>query len=308
MRPDLKNKLHGVLVPVVTPMNDDFSLRLESVPRHIDYLIEAGVEVLIPCGSTGECPSLSVDERKQVARAVVESAAGRATVIAGASDTRLAAVVEVAHYAAEIGADGILVTPPYYFLPTEDQVFAFLQALDREIDLPFVFYNNPATAKINASFELIERLAELRNFGAIKENNSQPVRYYEELVKFGDFFPVIPAGEPPAVFNMLSGAPGFMSVAANFHPRLIGDMLRLAKEGRTEEAFAKFEILRRYRQLFEARNRQGYPLYVVYAKAALELMGFEVGPPRLPLTPPSPLELEELRRVLREVMELEVAA
>ncbi len=148
----------------------------------------------------------------------------------------------------------------------------------------------------------------MKNFAAIKENNSQPVRYYEELQEFGDRFPVIPAGEPPAIFNVLSGAPGFMSVAANFNPRLIGNMLEFAKAGRIEDAFAEFEILRRYRLLFEARNRLGYPMYVIYAKASLNLLGFEVGPPRPPLSPLSEEELDELRQVLREVMKLEVVA
>ncbi|MFV2043719.1 MAG: dihydrodipicolinate synthase family protein [Anaerolineales bacterium] len=306
MRPELKDKLAGVLVPIVTPMHEDYSLKLELIPRLVDYLIEGGIRVIIPCGSTGEFPSLTDDERRQVIRTTIEAANGRVPVIGGVSDTRMGSIIELANFAKQVGADGVMITAPYYFLPDEDDIFSFFQRIDQSIDIPFLFYNNPATTKFNATLELMERISTLDNFGAIKENNSQPVRYYEELQRFGDAFPIIPAGEPPAIFNMLSGAPGFMSVAANFNPRLIVAMQEAAQAGRIQEAFEQFEKLRAYRSVFEARNRLGYPMYVVFAKAALKLIGFEVGPPRPPLRPPSEQDVLRTREVLREVMKLEV--
>lgn len=306
MRTELTDKLVGTMVPIVTPMNSDFSLRLDAVAAHVDYLIEGGVKVLIPCGSTGEFPSLSAEERKAMIQATIAAAGGRVPVVAGASHTQVSQVVEFCRFAAQAGADGALITPPYYFLPSEEEVFQFFAAIDRQIDLPFMFYNNPATTKFNASYELFDRLSTLSNFAAVKENNSQPVRYYEELQLFRDRFPVIPAGEPPAVFNVLAGAPGFLSVAANFNPALIAGMLQAAQQGRIAEAFEHFEVLRRYRQLFEARNRQGYPMYVVYAKASVNLLGFQVGLPRLPLSAPSPAEIDRLRQVLSDGMGLKV--
>ena len=308
MRPELKDKLHGLLVPIVTPMRSDFSLALEEVPSHIEYLLDGGVEVVIPCGSTGEFPSLTDEERCLMIEATVKATQGRATVIAGVSDTRIANVVKLSRFAAEAGADGVMITPPYYFLPTDDEVFEFFAEIDRGIDIPFLFYNNPATTKFNASYDLIERLSTLRNFGALKENNSQPVRYYEELKLFGDRFPVIPAGEPPAVFNVLSGAPGFMSVAANFNPSLIGDLLSAARDHRIEDAFEAFEKLRAYRSIFEARNMRGYPLYIVFAKLAVNMIGIPVGPPRLPLRAPSMEEAARVRDVLQNVMALNLTA
>ena len=306
MRPELKDKLAGVLVPLVTPMHKDYSLKLELIPRLVDYLIEGGVRVIIPCGSTGEFPSLSDDERRQVIRATIEASDGRVPVVGGVSDTRIGSIIELANFAKQVGADGVMITAPYYFLPDEEDIFNFFQRIDQSIDIPFLFYNNPATTKFNATLELMERLSTLDNFGAIKENNSQPVRYYEELQRFGDAFPIIPAGEPPAIFNMLSGAPGFMSVAANFNPRLIVAMQEEAQAGRIPEAFEQFEKLRAYRSIFEARNRLGYPMYVVFAKAALNLIGFEVGPPRPPLRSLAEQDVLRLQEVLREVMKLEV--
>ncbi|NIM95975.1 MAG: hypothetical protein GTO18_19930 [Anaerolineales bacterium] len=308
MRPELKDKLSGTLVPIVTPMHDDFSLKLELIPDLVDYLIEGGVRVVIPCGSTGEFSSLTDDERKRVIEHTVQAVNGRIAVIAGVSDTKLTTVIELSNYAEKVGADGVMITAPYYFLITEDEIFKYFTAIDDAINIPIMFYNNPATTKLNASYDLIQRLSGLKNFGALKENNSQPVRYYEELDLFGDQFPVIPAGEPPAIFNILSGAPGFMSVAANFNPMLITSMLEAAREQRIQDAFELFEILRAYRALFEARNRQGYPMYVVYAKASLNLIGFDVGRPRPPLQSPSPQELTLLRGVLKDVMGLDVVS
>jgi 4-hydroxy-tetrahydrodipicolinate synthase len=308
MRNDLKDRLTGVFVPIVTPMHPDRSLKTDAVPSLVDYLIEGGVSVIVPCGSTGEFASLTGGERQDMVRATVKAVDGRATVIAGVSDTRMSAVIELAEGAKEAGADGALVTAPYYFLASEDEVFDYFSGIDAAIDFPFLFYNNPATTKLNASFGLLDRLSTLRNFAGVKENDSSPVRYYEQLRLFGDRFPVIPAGEPPAVFNMLTGAPGFMSVAANFNPRLIGDILAAAQERRIEDAFALFEKLRTYRALFEARNRLGYPMYVVFAKTALNQLGFDVGAPRLPLREPARDDLERLCDVLRDVMDLPVVA
>lgn len=305
MRPELKQKLQGLLVPIVTPMHGDLTLNLGVYPDLTDYLIEGGVDVIIPCGSTGEFPSLTDEERRRVIQAVVDAAGGRVPVLAGVSHTHLGTVIELSNFAREVGADGVMITPPYYFLPSEEEVYQWFSQIDRHIDIPFLFYNNPATTKFNASLDLIERLSQLDNFGAMKENNSQPVRYYEELQRFRDRFPIIPAGEPPAIFNILAGAPGFMSVAANFNPKLIADMLEAAREGRTEDAFGHFEKLRTYRSVFEARNRQGYPLYVVFAKAALNLIGFEVGPPRPPLQAPSNADIEEVAGILTDVMALQ---
>ncbi len=305
---DLKARLLGLVVPIVTPMHEDYRLNLDIVPSHIDYLLANGVNVIIPCGSTGEFPSLTDEERKEMVDATVKAVNERVPVIVGASDTRVSSILEQARFAKEVGADGVMITPPYYFLPTEEDVLAFFKYIDERIEIPFMFYNNPATTKFNASISLLERISTLDHFVAIKENNSQPVRYYEELERFGELFPVIPAGEPPAIFNILSGAPGFLSVAANFNPRLIMDMLRAAQENRIQDAFAYtlFEKLRTYRQIFEDRNRKGYPMYVVFAKAALNLIGYQVGPPRPPLRPPTPDEINQVRKVLQDVMGLEV--
>lgn len=307
MRLELKEKLDGVLVPTVTPMQGDFGLNLKVIPNLIDNLVKGGVNVIIPCGSTGEIPSLTNAERQLVIRSTVEAARGRLPVVAGVTDTRMRSVVELANFAQDAGVDGVMITAPYYYLPSDDELFSYFEKIDQSIDLPFLFYNNPSITKFNASLDFIERLSTLDNFAGVKESDSHPVRFHEELLRFGDRIPIIPAGEPNAVFNMLSGAPGFMSVAANFNPSLMVEMLEAAQRGDVAGAFRRFAMLHSYRSLFETRTRLGYPLYIVFAKAALNLIGIDVGPPRPPLLPASDRDIDQLRDVLTNVMDLTVA-
>jgi 4-hydroxy-tetrahydrodipicolinate synthase len=248
------------------------------------------------------------EERRRMVAATVDSAAGRAPVIAGASHTDIRAAVDLCQDAQDVGADAVMLLPPYCFKPTEDEIFAFFQILDQEIDIPFLFYNNPATAKVNASFELIERLSSLKHFLGMKETNSHPVRFYEELLRFKDRFVVIPAGEPTAIFTLVSGATGFMTVTANFNPALMVSIYKSVQLGGISQAFDLYEKLYTYRQLFEDRAQAGYPAYIAYAKAAMNLLGLPAGPVRPPLIMPSEAEQIRIRQVLKEVMGLSPVA
>lgn len=306
-RETFRQRLTGIVVPMATPFRDDYSLDVSAVSKTLPFLIERGVSAVMVCGSTGEFASLSLDERKQMVQAAVQVADHRVLVLAGVSDTYYRNVIDLAQFSQRAGADALILVAPYYFYPSEDEVFRYFELLDREIDIPFMFYNNPATAKINASLQLIERLGELKHFAGLKDTNSQPIRYLEFLKRFGARFAMIPAGEPAAIFNIVSGAPGFMTVAANFLPELLVSIFKAAQARDLDRAFALFDKLATYRQLFEARVAAGYPGYVVYAKAGMNLRGLPAGPVRPPLTYPSPAELDKLREIMRTVLEIPVA-
>jgi 4-hydroxy-tetrahydrodipicolinate synthase len=301
---EFKRRLKGIMVPMVTPFKRNYELDLEAIPDNVQFMLEGGVSVLIPCGSTGEFPSMSPEERKQVVEATVRATDSRALVVAGTSHTDLQTVIELSQHAEAVGADGVMLVIPYYFKPTEDEIYEFFGQIDRQVDVPIILYNNPGTTKINVSLDLMERLFQLKNMAAIKETNSHPVRYYEELRRFGGQFPIVPAGEPLAVFNMLAGAPGFITVAANFAPSLLRGMYEAAQAGDVTRAFELYARLYEYRRLFQERVSQGYPLYITYAKAAMELLGLRAGPPRLPLSDILGEEKAQLKRVLEEKMDL----
>jgi len=297
---DLAARLKGIMVPIMTPFGWDYELNTAGIAPTVDYLLENGVDVIIPLGSNGEFASMTVEERKRVAEATLEAVNGRAPVIVGTSHSCLKDALELTHHAQEIGADGVMMVPPYYYRPTDDEVFEFFRIMDSEVDIPILLYNNPATTKVNLSLDMFERLGTLPHLVGIKESNSQPVRYFEELMRFGDSLTIIPAGEPPMIFNVLSGAPGFITVSATFCPQLIREMFDAAQAKDLQRAFDLYRKLIRYRQLFQARVDQGYAAYIPHAKAALNLLGFPAGPTRPPLAYPSPKEIGRLRRVLEE--------
>lgn len=304
----LRRRLKGIMVPTITPFTWDYDLNVEAIPSLVDYLLENGVNVIIPCGSNGEFASMTVEERKQVAEATVEAVNGRAPVIVGTSHTCVGDALALTRHAGEIGADGVMMVPPYYFRPSDEEVFEFFRIIDSESDIPILIYNNPATTKVNLSLDMFERLSALPNVVGIKENNSQPVRYFSELLRFGDRLTIIPAGEPPMIFNVLSGAPGFITVSATFCPKLIRQMFEAAQAQDLERAFELYRDLLRYRQLFQARVDQGYAAYIPYAKAALNLLGFPAGPSRPPLGYPSADEIDRLRAVLEDDFGFECVA
>lgn len=307
-RETLRKSLNGIIVPIATPFRDDYSLNTDAVSTTVPFLLNRGVRAVMACGSTGESASMSLEERKQMIQATVSVVDKKALVIAGVSDSYYRNVIELGQFSQRAGADCLILVAPYYYYPSEDEVVNFFSLLDREIDIPFMFYNNPATAKINASTQLIERLGELKNFAGLKDTNSQPVRFMEFIKRFESRFAIIPAGEPAAIFNIISGAKGFMTVAANFLPELLVSIFDAAEKLELDRAFALFEKLAIYRQLFETRVAAGYPSYVVFAKAGMNLRGLPAGPVRPPLTYPNPVELDRLREIMRTVLEISVEA
>lgn len=305
---ELAKKLQGIIVPIVTPFKDDYELDEGAIATNVNFLVENGVTVIVPCGTNGEFSSLTTEERERVVEATVQAVAGRVPVVAGTSHCCLKTAIDLTRHAHEVGADGVMMVPPYYLKPTEDEVFQFFSLVDREVDIPILLYNNPSTTKVNMSFDLMERLSTLRNVVAIKENNSEPVRYFHELAHFGNHFPVIPAGEPPMIYNLLTGAPGFITVSANFAPGLIKEIYKAAKAHDLERAFRAYGKLLQYRALFQKRVNAGYPAYITYAKAAMNLLGLPAGPVRPPLGPLSEGEIAALRRVLEEKLGLQCVA
>lgn len=304
----LARELRGIIVPIVTPFKDDCELDEDAIVTNIDFLLENGVTVIVPCGTNGEFSSLTIEERKRVVEATVRAVAGRVPVVAGTSHSCLKTVMDLTRHAQELGVDGVMMMPPYYLKPTEDEVYLFFSLVDREVDIPILLYNNPSTTKVNMSLDLMERLSTLRNVAAIKESNSEPVRYFHELVHFGNRLTVIPAGEPPMIYNLLTGAPGFITVSANFAPRLIKEIYEAAKAHDLERAFRAYGKLLQYRALFQDRVSAGYPAYITYAKAAMHLLGLPAGPVRPPLSPLSEGEITTLRSVLEEKLGLQCVA
>lgn len=281
----------GTHTVLVTPFTaDGAAVDLPALARLVEYQIENGVRGLIPLGSTGEFLSVSREERAAIVETVVRAAAGRVPVIVGtgAEDTREA--VALSREAEAMGAQGVMVIPPFYSVPTEDELFAHYRAIGEAIGLPVMVYNNPATANVDLLPATVARLSRIDNCRYIKESTLDPTRVRDIIALCGERMTVF-AGVLGYESAFL-GAVGWVAVCSNVAPQLSAAMFDAAAAGDRETA------LPLYRQLAPLLPFVGGPRYVSGTKAALRLAGLDMGPPRPPRLPLPEADLPALRGVL----------
>lgn len=300
----LKCAMTGVIASLVTPFDKRGQVSPEGMRKQVAFLIDAGVKVFVCCGSIGEFASLSVAERKAVLELTMASARADSVVVQGCASSDIGTIIELADHALVNGAHGIMVTAPYYFKSTSDEIYRFFSEIDDSVNLPYVIYNNPATTKTELSLDLIEKISGLSKFAVLKESSGDMVRYFEERKRFQGQFPIIAAAESLLIFQLLTGAEGLMTASATFAPGLMLDLWNATREYRVQEAFRLFSRLFQFRQLFNAKMASGFPSYVAYTKAALDILGIPVGSPRAPLSSLSQDEKTRLEEVLEKEMGL----
>lgn len=281
----------GTYTVLVTPFTaDGTAVDLPALARLVGYQIDNGVQGLIPLGSTGEFLSVSREERGAIVETVLRAAAGRVPVLVGtgAEDTREA--VALSREAEAMGAQGVMVIPPFYSVPTEDELFAHYRAIGEAIGIPVMVYNNPATANVDLLPVTVARLSQIDNCRYIKESTLDPTRVRDIIALCGERMTVF-AGVLGYESAFL-GAVGWVAVCSNVAPRLSAAMFDAAAAGDRETA------LPLYRQLAPLLPFVGGPRYVSGTKAALRLAGLEMGPPRPPRLPLPEADIPALSDVL----------
>ncbi len=269
----------GTYTVMVTPFDAEGALDLPALRRLVDWQVAQGIHGLIPLGSTGEFLSLSDEEAEQVAATVIEQAAGRVPVLVGtgAEDTREA--VRLSRRAERLGADGVMIIPPFYSTPTPDELFHHYRTIGEAIGLPIMLYNNPATANVDLTPPLVARLAEIPNCRYVKESTLEVTRVRDILRLCGERMGVF--GGILGFESFVEGACGWVAVASNVAPGPLSRLFTLvADEERITEGRA---LYLRHLPLIEF---VGGHRYVAGTKALLAHMGRGVGgprPPRLPL-------------------------
>ncbi|MFC0407032.1 dihydrodipicolinate synthase family protein [Roseomonas elaeocarpi] len=269
----------GTFTVMVTPFTEAGALDLAALRRFVDWQIEQGIHGLIPLGSTGEFLSLSDEEHVAVAETVIRQAAGRVPVLigTGAEDTREA--VRLSRRAEALGADGVMIIPPFYSTPTEDELYHHYRTIAGAIGLPIMLYNNPATANVDLTPPVVARLSTIDNCRYIKESTLEVTRVRDILRLCGDRMTVF--GGILGFESFVEGAEGWVAVASNAAPQALSRLFTLvADEERVSEARS---LYLRYLPLIEFVGGQRY---VAGSKALLGHMGLPVGtprPPRLPL-------------------------
>jgi len=285
----------GCGTALVTPFRKDLSLDEEALRRLVRRQIAAGINFLVPCGTTGESPTLSRAEQRRVVEITIEEARGKVPVLAGAGGANTAHVIETALEFKALGADGILSVCPYYNKPSQEGLYQHYKAIAAAVSLPIILYNVPGRTGANIDPATVARLAEISNIVGVKEAsgnisqmaavaNAVPARF---LVLSGDDAITLPLAA--------LGGRGVISVAANEIP---AEMTLLAKNCVEGNFTAAREIHRRYFRLMEVNFIESNPIPV---KAAMALMGLLEPVYRLPLVPPKAENLEKIRGVLESV-------
>jgi 4-hydroxy-tetrahydrodipicolinate synthase len=285
----------GCYTVMVTPFTDDGSkVDYPALRRCVDWQISNGVPGLVPLGSTGEFLSVSEEERREIVKTVVEQSDGRAVILAGTADEWTDKSVRYSQEAQELGADGVMVIPPYYASPTDDELVEHYRQISDAISIPIMIYNNPNTANVDLSSELLARLSELDHVDYVKESSGDVSRV-REIKRLSEGRMTVFAGYHP-FDSFLLGAEGYVSVCGNIVPKLSADLYNLTIS--ESDISSGRELFHRLLPLLDAIAGD---LYVSATKAAMEMVGMPVGPPRMPRCRVPEAHKMKIKEVLREL-------
>jgi 4-hydroxy-tetrahydrodipicolinate synthase len=284
----------GSIVALATPMHDDGSVDYPALRRLIDWHIAEGTDCIGVVGTTGESPTVTVQEHQEIIRVSVEQANGRVPIMAGCGANSTAEAIELAKFAKKVGADCQLQVVPYYNKPTQEGQFRHFQAIaDAVGDLPMVLYNVPGRSVADLQHDTVLRLAELPGIVGIKEATGNIERAQWLLRDAPKHFSVYSGDDPTAVALMLCGGRGNVSVTANVAPRAMHELCMAAIAGDARQAMAiQNRLMPLHRHLFVEAN----PIPVKWAMAKMGLCGPALRLPMTPLTPAYHAQVEAAMR------------
>ena len=266
----------GSIVAIVTPFKNG-QVDEEAFRNLIEFHIANGTDAIVPCGTTGESATLSMEEHNRVVEITVEQVKGRVPVIAGTGGNSTHEAIELTRHAKEIGADATLQVTPYYNKPTQEGLYQHYKAILKEVPLPMVLYNVPGRTGVNMLPETVARLAEFEEVVAIKEASGNLVQMTQIMELAGDKITLL-SGDDTILVPVLSvGGKGVISVVANVIPKETSQVVKLWEEGRVKESQ---ELFLKIFPLCEAMFYETNPIPV---KTALSLMGMIQEEFRLPL-------------------------
>jgi 4-hydroxy-tetrahydrodipicolinate synthase len=286
--------IFGSIVALVTPLFEDGSVDYDTLRKLIDWHIAEGTNCIGVVGTTGESPTVSVEEHREIIRVAVEQAAGRVPIMAGAGANSTREAIELSEYAKRVGADCTLQVVPYYNKPTQEGIYQHFKAIVEAVDIPVVLYNVPGRTVADMLPETALRLAQLPGVIGIKEATGNIDRAAWLIKQAPKGFSVYSGDDPTAFALMLLGGHGNISVTANVAPRAMAELCQAAMAQDAAKAVAlHMQLLPLHKQLFCEPN----PIPVKWALARMGKVG---GTLRLPLTPLSAASEALVEAALRE--------
>ena len=272
----------GSIVALATPFHEDGSVDYPTLRKLIDWHIAEGTDCIGVVGTTGESPTVNVEEHCEIIRVSVEQAKGRVPIMAGCGANSTAEAIELAHYAKRVGADCQLQVVPYYNKPTQEGQYRHFKAIAEAVDLPTILYNVPGRTVADMAHDTVLRLAQIPGIVGIKEATGNIERAQWLIRDVPKGFAVYSGDDPTAVALMLCGGQGNISVTANVAPRLMHDLCMAAIERDVSRAMAiQFQLMPVHKHLFVEAN----PIPVKWAMHRMGLCGPTL---RLPMTELSP--------------------
>jgi len=267
------------IVALITPMHEDGSIDYPALRRLIDWHIEQGTDCIGVVGTTGESPTVSVEEHCEIIRVSVEQAAGRVPIMAGCGANSTSEAIELTRFAKQVGADCQLQVVPYYNKPTPEGQYQHFRTIAEAVDLPMVLYNVPGRTVADMQHDTVMRLAQIDGIIGIKEATGNIERAQWLIHEAPEGFSVYSGDDGTAVALMLCGGHGNVSVTANIAPKLMHEMCLAAIAGQAQQAMAiQRQLLSLHKNMFAESN----PIPVKWAAHRMGLCGPTL---RLPMTP-----------------------
>ncbi len=283
----------GSIVAVVTPMAESGEIDYAAWDRLLDWHVANGTDAIVIVGTTGESPTVTLDEACELVRRAAARVGGRVPLIAGSGTNSTASSVERTRRLAEAGADAVLVVTPYYNKPTQEGLYRHFLAVAEASAVPVILYNVPSRTGVDLQPDTVVRLAAHPRIVAIKEATGSVQRIAELIQRCGDELEVLSGDDPIAAEAILAGARGVISVTANVAPKAMHELCVAALAGdaaRARELDARLQVL--HRAMFVESNP-------IPAKWAVQQLGLIPGGVRLPLTPLSAAAQAPVRDAMR---------
>lgn len=269
--------IHGAYTALITPFKHD-KVDYAKLGELIEFQIANEIDGIVICGTTGESSTLTDKEKKKVIKYAVETVNGRVPVIAGTGSNNTRHAIELSKYAEKVGADGILVVTPYYNKSTQNGLIEHYKSIANSVTIPLIIYNVPTRTCVNILPDTVAKLANIENIVGIKEASNNFSQIAELLSKVPKDFAVISGNDDTIVPLLSLGGTGVISVLSNIYPKVVHNMCKAYFEG--DIKYAK-DLQLKFIDFVKLLFKEVNPMPV---KDALNILGFDVGACRLPLT------------------------
>ena len=306
MKPaELREKLHGIVIISITPFLKDGSIDVKGFEKNLNYLVDHGLNknnsTIVIGGSTGECGAMTIKERKELFNLSISILGDRLPVIAGCNSTNIKETIELANYAEDIGAAGVMALAPFYYPAKDDEcIYAFYHELSKSTSLGILMYNNIEVMQIDLPIPLLKRLKKMENIVGLKDCTPNFYKMTRTVQEIGDTVSVVNGhGEFLEPFIALAGTTGYISSMANFAPQLTAEIYKNRSNGNYHEAIALRNKLVPYMDLAIEFSKKGGEYKVIsLLKYMTDNVGSCGGYPRIPTIPLTKEEMKMADNVL----------